>query len=81
MEYHKTSSSCVNHGIKKGIAVGRKVIDVGRDVARRLADIPVLGKVASQLVNNPLVETVDRGLRTAETIRKGVEEIANRLPN
>lgn len=78
----KQVAPAVNQGIKKGIAVGREVIKVGREVAQKLNDVPVVGAYAQTLANNPLVNSVDNALASAEKVREiaefGVKTANNR---
>lgn len=66
-------------GVKKGLEFGKNVISTSRDIANSIRNIPVLGQIANQLVNNPIVTTAEQGIDTAllaDKVVSGISEIA-----
>lgn len=64
----------VQSGIRKGITVGRTVLDVGRDVYRQAKAIPFLGRYVAAYE-----PAVDAGLNAAEQGLKSAEDFAGGL--
>lgn len=69
----KTYGPSVARGIKKGITVAKEVVDISRDVANRLRDIPVLGSLVQGVLAHPKVMAVTAGIESANELVKNVE--------
>jgi len=72
----KVVGPAVFQGVKKGIAVGKEVVKIGKGVLNAVASVPVIGAYARDLLGAPIVDTVDNVLNTAGQVTDAIEKVA-----